>query len=258
MQPNNPNPYYPPRQPTAPSAGTPSVGGGAAPNFSGLPSGGTSWGWIITSILLVALLLGAVIFAFWAFGERQDYKNNSDKKVAAAIKVAEKQTTEENNKKFAEELKNPLKTYVGPESYGSVTVHYPKTWSAYILTGGTSSGAVLDAYFHPDIVPAITSSSDGAPAAIALRVQVLNQSYDQAVGALKAYVDTGTLKAVPYVLPKASGQVGTMFHGQLAQQLTGTEIMIPLRDKTLAITTNTDQYLADFNRYILPNLSFVP
>lgn len=254
MQPNNPNPYYPPREPVVPVTQPMNSG---QPNFGGLPKSGPAWGWIVTTTLLVVVLLGALGFGLWAFSERQDYKNNSDKKAAAAVEVAKKQTTEENNKKFAEELKNPLKTYTGPEAYGSVIVQYPKTWSGYITTGTSGSGAAVDAYFHPDVIPPL-GAGENNQSAVALRVQVLNQPYDQAMLTFKAQVDAGTLSATPYALPKMPEQVGTMFKGAITQYLSGTQIVLPLRDKTIIISTDTDQYLPDFNNYILPNVTFEP
>lgn len=253
MQPNNQNPYYPPRQPVQPPVNP----GANTPAFSGLPKGGTPWGWIIAVILLSLMLIGATVFAFWAFGERQDYKNHSDKKAAAAVEIAKKEQSLADDRRFAEELKNPLKTYVGPESYGSVSIQYPKTWSAYISTA-SSGTAVLDAYFNPDVVPNPTPSSAGSQPAIALRVQVVNQTYNQVVNSNNSYVISGKLTATPYALPKMPDQIGMKFTGALSEKLNGTQIVLPLRDKTLIISTDTDQFLADFNNYILPNLTFVP
>lgn len=258
MQPNNPNPYYPPRDPSQPQVTPQMPVSGQPPNLSGLSNNGPAWGWIITVIMLVLVLLGVAGFGFWAFAQMQDYKNNSDQKAAAAVEVAKKKTTEENNVRFAEELKNPLKTYIGPASYGAVNIQYPKTWSAYV-SANAGGEAVLDGYFHPDIVPALTESQgDGARPAIALRVQILNSSYDQVVESRAQGSEEGAIVAVPYALPKMPNQIGTKFTGKLSEELNGTEIVIPLRDKTLVITTDTEQYLPDFNTYILPNLSFEP
>jgi hypothetical protein len=253
MQPNNQNPYYPPRQPMQPTV-APS---GGTPNFK-LPKSGMPWGWISATIISILLLIGIAVFAFWAFGQRQDYKNNFDKKAAAVAENAKKEQSAVDDRRFAEELKNPLKSYVGPESYGSVSVQYPKTWSGYVTTGSSSSGStVLDAYFNPDVVPNINASS-GTRSAVALRVQVVNQPYNQVVSSNKSYIDSGKLSATPYALPKMPEQIGMKLTGTLSEKLNGTQIIIPLRDKTLLISTDTDQFLADFNNYILPNLTFVP
>lgn len=214
--------------------------------------------WIIAVVLLSLLLVSAIGFGAWAFSERQDYKNNTDQKVAVAVEAAKKTTTEENNKQFAEELKNPLKTYTGPSSYGSIKLTYPKTYSGYVSTNVNGTTAV-DAYFHPDFVPSLIAQPGSTTrGAIALRVQVLNQAYDSVVLQYQSAVTSGIQAASPYALPKMPGQVGTKFVGKLASQLNGTEIVLPLRDKTLIITTETDQYLHDFNTHILPNFTFVP
>jgi hypothetical protein len=39
---------------------------------------------------------------------------------------------------------------------------------------------------------------------------------------------------------------------------TGTMVLLPMRDKTLEIWTEAPAYLADFNTYILPNITFSP
>lgn len=238
------------------SGGVNQTPSGTAPIGSpSLPPAKKPLGLIIAVAILALALIGALVFGFWAFAERADYKNNSEEKVAAAVEVAKKETTDENNKRFAEESKNPLKTYTGPSSYGSVKVQYPKTWSAYIDALGTA-GIPFDAYFHPDFVPA-TQAGEGKQA-IALRVQVSSEPYDQVLGMYDGGIQNNELKASPYALPKMPEQVGMKFVGKLSDQLNGTEIVLPLRDKTLIITTETDNYLADFNKHILANLTFVP
>lgn len=213
-------------------------------------------GLIIVIIILSVGLVVAIVFGMWAFGSRQDYKNNVDAKVGVAVKTAQKATTEKNTLAFDETLKNPLKEYVGPSSYGSVKVQYPKTWSGYISTGNNSSEPLV-ALFHPDVVPA-ASSGNMAKQAIALNVSVLNQSYDSVINSKKGSSADAGVSAVPYALPKMPDQVGLKFSGKLTQDFNGTEVILPLRDKTLVITTQTDQYLNDFNTYILPNITFVP
>lgn len=267
MQPDNQqsnnNPYYP----SAQNAGVvqPSMSSnqqmipmGQVPVPTGVSSsgGGSSLLWIIALIVTGLLLVGALVFGFWAYGERGDYKANVDEKVAAAVGVAQEQTKEEMTIQFAEDSKSPLKKYVGPASYGSVEVEYPKTWSGYIASSDGNSSTPLSAYFHPDVVPAVVSSNNRQ--AIALKVEVLNQAYDQVVSRHSGSITNGDLVAVPYALPKVPEQVGVRFSGKLDQQLNGVQVVLPLRDKTLVVTTETDKYLEDFEKHILPHLIFVP
>ena len=59
-------------------------------------------GLLIPLILVVVLFLGAAGFGFWAFSSREDYKNNSDAKVAVAVTAAEKRTEATAAKTYAE------------------------------------------------------------------------------------------------------------------------------------------------------------
>lgn len=283
MQPNdNQNPYYPPREDNQQPQGIvqpqdpqqqivqpqpgqqqgfvpPAPQGTVPPSLSYNSKQSKPLLWIAVTILLSVTAISLLAFSLWAYGGRQDYKNNSDKKVSAAVEVAKKQQVDEDNQRFAEELKNPLKTYTGPSDYGSVVVQYPKTWSAFLANNGLSSGAILDAYFHPDIIPPLSNNENNRNA-IALNVQVLNQSYSQAISGLKQRADQSnvSLVAEPYALPKMPNQSGILFRGQITNNLNGIVIYVPLRDKTIRISTDTDQFLADFNNYILPNFSFEP
>lgn len=268
MQPNNEqNPYYPPRdqaQPMQPVSGQPQAShmmssGGVSSGGSYNHSSGPAWGWIAVTIVLSIVTIITFAFALWAYSGRQDFKNNVDQKVSVAVGDAKKQQVEEDNKRFAEELKNPLQTYTGPSDYGSVSVQYPKAWSAYLASNGLSSDAILDVYFHPEVIPPL-SMQNGSRSAVALNVQVLNQSYSQAISGLKTRAEQPQAQVVaePYALPKMPSQAGILFRGQLTNDLNGLAIYVPLRDKTIKISTDTDQYLADFNNYILPNISFEP
>lgn len=213
--------------------------------------------WIFASVVLGVLLIGSLVFGFWAFRERSDYKNNVDAKIAVATEQQKKTTTDELNKQHAEEDKKPSKVYTGPSSYGSVKFEYPKTYSVYVT--GDNGNTPVDAYFHPAIVPSITPLAGTATrAAIAVHVQVFNQPYDQVVQQRQSSVAAGTLSGSPFALKNMPKQVGMKFVGKLQNQLNGTEIILPLRDKTLVVTSETDTWLTDFNNVVLETMTFEP
>jgi hypothetical protein len=214
---------------------------------------------VVVSILLSILLIGAGSFAYWAYSGRQDYKNNSDKKVADAVSAAEKAQATKLNQQFAEESKNPNKAYIGPSAFGSITFNYPKTWSAYV--DESSVAQPINGYFSPDKVPGVSSG-----AAFALRLELVTGNYAQIVQQLNSQVKLGKIKAAAYVPPKVNGvanvQPGTRFDGQLVQTnagpLTGSMVVIQVRDKVLKIYTLSNSYLNDFNNIVLPSLTFIP
>lgn len=209
---------------------------------------------LVPVVLLTLLFIAAASFAVWAYGSRQDYKNRSDSKVASAVAANKLAVQAADAKQYAEAAKNPLKTYVGPDAYGSIHVAYPKTWSAYVDT--TATGTPLNAYFHSDYVPSITSKLT-----YDLRVQVTATSYDRVMSQFAPLVTRGTVTAAPYSLPKVPSVAGTTLTGAIFPndpKGSGTMVVLPLRDKTLEIWTESPSYLPDFNSNILPNLTFSP
>lgn len=211
---------------------------------------------MLISVIALSLALATTIgVAVWAFSGRQDYKNNSDQKVAAAVAVAKEETVAAEAAKFAEEAKNPYKSHVGPATYGSVTVIYPKTWSGYVSESSEQSSTPVDDYFHPDVVPDIDSNSETS---YALRVQIVQQPYDKAVSSQGSAIKNKQLTSQPYALPKVPSVIGTRFEGELTDKKKGILVVLPLRNVTLQIWTEGDQYRADFTNIILANLSFSP
>lgn len=210
---------------------------------------------LIPVVLLGVLFIAAAIFGVWAFGGRQDYKDNVAAKVADAVAKNTKSIQAKDAADYAEAAKNPLKTFVGPADYGSVTVQYPKTWSAYADT--SSSGTPLDAYFHTDYVPSAADKQT-----YNLRVQVVARSYSTVMNAYTSRIKEGTVKAAPYTLPKVPNVAGTRLTGAVFSTNTaapqGTIILVPLRSTTLEIWTESNDFLPDFDGIILQNMTFAP
>ncbi len=209
---------------------------------------------LLPVVVLAVLFVAAASFAVWAFAGRADYKNHSDAKVNAAVADNTKTVQTADAVKYAEEAKSPLTVYAGSDAYGGIKVSYPKTWSAYVDTSG--SGTPLNAYFHADYVPSVNSKQT-----YQLRVQVTSQSYDRELSKYNTYVTRGVATAAPYALPKVPSITGTrlsgaIFTGQNAAP--GTMVLLPMRDKTLEVWTESNDFLNDFNTYVLPNLTFSP
>lgn len=206
---------------------------------------------LIPLIAAVFLLITAAGFGAWAFSSRQDFKNNSDQKSAVAAAAAVKDAQQKDAAKYAEEAKDPLKQFVGPSQYGSVTAKYPKTWSGYVIKNVSNP---LSAYFQPDVVGDI-QDDDGS---YALRIQVVNQSYASQLQSYDSAVKTGKATASPFSFAKVPSVVGTRIDGQISIKNQGTIIILPLRNLTLLVSTESQDFEADFNNIILPNFTFSP
>jgi hypothetical protein len=214
-------------------------------------------GRLIVTIVLVLLLLAALAFGVWAFMSREDYKNNSDQKAAVAVEQALVDQKAVLDAEYAEKEKQPNDTYIGKPEAGSVQVMYPKTWSAHIIEQSAGQQPI-NGYFHPGFVPN-TNTQDTA---FALRLEVTSSSYAETVKQYESQVKAGTVVVTPYRLAKVPDTLGVMVTGTIVngrEKIIGTMVIMPIRDKTLKIWTESNSVFAkDFNDTVLPNLSFVP
>lgn len=206
---------------------------------------------LLIPLILVSLLFVAVAsMAGWAYMSRQDYKNNSDQKAEAAVAVAVEKTKTEKDNEFEQKEKEPYRQYYGPEPFGSLEINYPKTWSVYVSERAGNSIPV-DGYFMPKFVPAIDNK-----VSYALRVQITDTPYATVVKQFDSDVKQGKVKATAYIPAKNQSVTGVRMDGEVVNGKQGAMVILPLRDKTLKIWTESKDFLDDFNTKILPNYSF--
>lgn len=214
---------------------------------------------IAVVVVLIVALIASLGFGFWAFSERQDYKDNSDKKAAVAIVKAEAAQKRVLDAVYAKKAKSPYRTYKGPVTYGSISFSYPRTWSGYVDESGSQQP--INGYFYPGIVPSVTQN-DSTPTAFALRVELLSRDYASVISELESQTSQGQTTASAYIPPSMKGkpnvQPGTRFDGALREGLKGSMIVIRVRDKTLKIYTESTEFLSDFNSPVLRSLTFAP
>jgi hypothetical protein len=68
----------------------------------------------------------------------------------------------------------------------------------------------------------------------------------------------GKVKVSPFKADKVQNILGSRIDGEINAGQKDSMIVVPLRDKTLKVWTESDQFVGDFNTVILPNLTFVP
>jgi hypothetical protein len=209
-------------------------------------------------IVLALLLVGSLAFGLWAYSQAQDYKKNSDQKTALTVAKAQAAQKTQLQAQFDEQSKSPNKTFHGSTTYGSVTFNYPKTWSAYIDTSSTNEP--INGYFHPDVVPATQSK-----VAYALRVELVNTDYAQLLTQYTSAISAGSVTSKAYLPPKMKGvsnvTPGVYMTGKINSQdqtQSGNMVAIKVRDKTLLIYSDSNDYKKDFNDTILGSLTFAP
>jgi hypothetical protein len=183
---------------------------------------------------------------------RQDYKNNVDKKISDAVIIAKQQESTSKDKEFVEKEKDPLKEYKGPATYGSLSLKYPKTWSAFVTEKSTSDPQI-DGYFHPNVVPGIQSGT-----AFALRIKIVDKQYTEVLKGFADKTRTNKVAVSAFRAEKVPSVLGSRIDGEINTGQKDSMVIFPIRDKTLQISTESTDFLNDFNKIILPSLTFVP
>jgi hypothetical protein len=208
---------------------------------------------LIPFILSLLLLGGALAFGYWAYGERSDYKDNVNAKIDEALVVARQQISTKKDTEFAEKEKQPYKTYTGPSAYGSIRIDYPKTWSSYVADNGDGDPFV-NGYFYPNTVPNVATDNQ----TFALRLEVTQQSYDQIMANYQSQIEDGKVSVSAFKAAKVPNVIGSRLDGAVEDEMNGVMILLPMRDKTLKLWTNSTQFKSDFETHILPNFTFSP
>jgi hypothetical protein len=208
---------------------------------------------LIPLIVLVVLFFTSLGVGYWAFSQRTHYKDDSDQIVATAVQKAINNTESSDAAKYDEEEKTPYNVYVGPAAFGNITISYPKTWSGYVVENDSSS-TPIEGYFQPGVVPDITNINN----TFALSVELTQTPYDSIMSQFNAQLQAGQVTIAPYTLPKVPSVVGSRVVGQILPNSQGTMIVLPLRNMTLEVWTESNAFTSDFNTDILPHLSFSP
>lgn len=203
---------------------------------------------LLTVIVLTLITVALIGFGAWAFVNYQDHKNNVDSKVAQAVEVAKKDQQAQDEKSFTEREKLPTRQLVGPDDLGRVTFDYPKTWSVYVERDG--SGGTYTVYLHPKVVNSISQKQLNA-----VTVSVEDRGYETVLASLRATIAKGELKATPVTIHE---QKGTRLDGAFSKSVQGAAVLFKVRDKTLRIQANNQDFLGDFNNIILKSLQFNP
>lgn len=201
-------------------------------------------GMVVTTLLMIVLGATTVMF----YGRYTDHRDNVQAKVDEAVASALTEQESELSAQFAEENKRPYETYTAPSAFSGIQVTYPRTWSAYVLEG--SGNTDLDGYFHPGFVPDTRSDTR-----FATRLTLETEAYDEAVADYDRDVERGTIKARAITV---NGVKGIRLDGEIDRDISGVLVLLPLRDKTLRVWTESADFIKDFEGVILKEISFNP
>lgn len=195
----------------------------------------------IAIIGLSVALLAAGWFGVWSFINYNDQKTDVDARVALAVAEAKKEQSEADEAKFEKERNALTRQFVGPEDYGRLSFNYPKSWSVFV-ENDASKGGVYKAYLHRDVVPAISDSQQ-----YMLRVVIEEKGYDAVISQYESRVKRGDLKSST---ASFNGHTGTRLDGNFTKNIRGAAVIFKVRDKTVTLYTDADQYKPDFEAIV--------
>lgn len=199
---------------------------------------GAASGWTVVAITSIILFIIVSGLAVWAYSEYSKEKRNVDERIASAVAEAKREQMEVEQKKYAEESKNPRQEFVGPEDYGRVSFHYPKTWSVFVEKDASDRGN-FQAYFHPQVIPPISNKDSR----YALRLEILNRDYDSVLRQYDSLLKRGELVSST---PEFNGLPSTRIDGAFSKELRGSVVLMRVRDKTVRFSTDADTFRPDF------------
>lgn len=194
-------------------------------------------------MLLVASLAGFV----WSFSQYKTYKNDADVLIAEAVEQAKAEQATELEAQFQMERDRLYNTYVTDPVLANISLQYPRDWSFY-LEQSTTGRIQIEAIFHPTVV------AKADPGTYGLRLQLLQQLYSDVVDDYQRAIEKGELNATPI---QSNNVDGLRLDGQIDNDHTGALVILPIRDKTLVISTEANDYLSVFNEAI-GKLVFTP
>lgn len=200
-------------------------------------------GWMISTIGLIILVLGAGSLAIWAYMNYTEAKTDIDGKVAAAVAEAKRAQAEEDEAKFAEREKEPRREFIGPDDYGRLSFTYPKTWSVYVAKDARKGGD-YEAFLHPIQVPSLEQQ---ATQQVALRLQIVDKDYDVYLKQYEGLIKDGKLRSSTV---SVNGENGVRFDGDFTKDIRGAAIVFKMRDKTVVLRTDADTFKPDFDTLI--------
>lgn len=209
-------------------------------------------GTVITFVLMGLLVVGGAAFGFWAFSERDKYKNDTDKLIAEAVEVAKEEQKAADTADFTEKEKLPYEVYKGPGEFGGINIQYPKTWELYVDINTRNTTNPVKGYAHPVFVPGVQSDT-----AFALRFEIVGSDYAELIKRSESNVKSGATTVKPFRAPKVPSVLGARLNGKLPNNEEGSMVLLPVRDKTLQIWTESQAYVKDFEE-IIKQISFSP
>lgn len=194
---------------------------------------------LVSVFSLLAVVFGGL--AIWSYMELQKVSTDVEGQVNLAVEKAKNEQRDVDEKRFAEQEKEPNREFVGPEDYGRLTFKFPKTWSLYEETDITRNDT-YKAYLSPDKVPPVSPTQQ-----FAVRVLIENKDFERVVDQYNGLINKGDLRSST---TSSQGNPGVRLDGNFTKDIRGSAVIFKMRDKTITLRTDADTFRPDFEKVI--------
>jgi hypothetical protein len=199
-------------------------------------------------VLTIFLGIGMVLFgvlAILAYNDNTYIHNNL--KVLESQAAADASTQQKNSDDAANIRANelPYRTYTADPVDGSFQLQIPKDWSLYVGENNSSGTTPLDIAADPNYVLYNLSSGNNVINTDAFHLQLQNRSVQQVVQGYDSQIKNKELTSKAVTV---SGISATWLQGTIDNERhDGVVVIVPTRDQTMVIWTDSLDYLNEFN-----------
>jgi hypothetical protein len=199
-------------------------------------------------VLTVFLGIGMVLFgalAIYAFRDNDNIHRNLNAIIASAKDKAAADQKNKDEADFKKQNELPYKTYIADAVDGAFKLQIPKNWSVY--TGKSDTGTTqLDLRSDPDVVSIALNNGISSNA---FKLQILRQGQPEVLQS--KFQDKIKTKKVTSKQITVSGISAIQLDGLFDDQRhNGVVTILPVRDKTMVISTDTHNNLTEYNQIL--------
>lgn len=222
---------------------------GSANYLAPEPPSATGGKWVVLALVFFLAAAGLTFVVFKQQLTVRQATTNLDAAKKQSFSDGQADQHQKDEQAFLQQSETPYKSYIAPEQFGGFTIKYPKNWSAYSeenLNATSQVNLVAD----PDLVKNVANQDNPH----ALHVMLIRATYADSV---KQHAED--IKQNKYKMSDTtvSGIKGTMYTGKFDGKHDGFLVLLPVRDKTIAISTDDKKYSNEYNT-VLAQSSITP
>ncbi len=195
------------------------------------------------SVVAVILLITTLVFAAGASTTTAQLDARYNSGVEDGKAAQKKADIAEYNKATV----SSTRTYTAPVVHGSFQITYPKAWN---LSVDSSSSVPVDGLVDPAYVNLVSPEH-------ALKFSLQDKSFENVKKDYDDFVQKGAKRTEVTV----SGIKGYQYVGKIneeAKQAVGTVTIVPLRDKTMLLQTDSNELYADAYKQMVETAKLIP